>query len=173
MCVAELVKETRLMVGIQQIAIAGQVGVTQATWSKYENKELPMPDDVVERAAAVLNSPRIIAEHLYEKGSEFFNVPVLNNVDDNVLVVLDSLIEESAELIKHTQTLKKLLKNKKSRDQFSSQQWEEVMSAEEQIADVLPAIKLHFITMAEQFELDIKSLEKRMNRKLRSKSYKR
>ncbi|MDF2545798.1 MAG: hypothetical protein K0R93_696 [Anaerosolibacter sp.] len=173
MCFVELIRTTRIQNGLSQVEIASQVGVTQAAWSKYESKERRIPDDIAQKVAEIFHSPRLINEYLYEKRAEFFNVPILDNVDDNVIVVLDTVIEEAAELIKHSQQLKRLLKNKKSGDQIPKHDWEEIMKAEEQIADLIPAIKLNFVVMVEKFGMDIKSLEDRLNRKLKMKGYKR
>jgi transcriptional regulator with XRE-family HTH domain len=173
MCFVEMVKETRTQYGFSQSAIAREVGVTQAAWSKYENKERSIPDDVAKRMAEIMKSPRLMNEYLYEKKAEFFNVPVLNNVDDNIIVVLDTVIEEATELIRNTQELKRTMKNKKSAEQITSLEWDVIMRAEEQIADLIPAIKLNFVVMVEKFGMDIKSLEDRLNRKLKIKGYKR
>ncbi|KNF08529.1 putative transcription factor [Gottschalkia purinilytica] len=171
MCFATLVKEVREDLGLSQEDIALNIGVSQPMYSKYENCKAPIPDDIALEIAKKLKSPRLMAEYFFQNKSEFFNVPVLNNVDDNAIVVLDSLIEESTELIKYSQELKKILKNKKDRTELTVLDWETVMKCEEQIADIFPALKLHFIKMAEEFELDLSKLEKKIYQKLKYKKY--
>ena len=94
MCFAAALKEVRTSAGLSQQVFAGLVGVNQPYFSKLEKK-----------VARVLNSSRLHTEYVYEKKAECFNVPVLNNVDDHVIVVLGSLIEEVAVLISIARSL--------------------------------------------------------------------
>lgn len=169
--ITELVREAREKYGLSQLDIALKVGVTQSTWSKYENGKVPIPHDIANNAIRVLKSRRIKAVYAYEVKSEFFNVPLLNNVDDNSIVVLDSLMEESTELIDSCIILKKLIKNKKFRSDLTSEQLETFNHCNEQIADIYAALKLHFLNMDEHFDLDIDLLEKKVYKKLKVKKY--
>lgn len=167
----DLVKETRQAMNLTQGDVALRIGVSQGAWSRYESRELPIPVDVTNRLTIMLKNPRIKAEYAYYHKGALFNVPVLNNVDDNPIVVIDSLMKEARELIEHCEELKKLLRNKRSRKDLSNSDWERVLCCEEQIADMFPALKLHFIKMVEVFDLDLERLEKTIHVKLKTKKY--
>jgi len=98
-------------------------------------------------------------------------MPFLNNVDDNEVVVLDAVIEEAQELIVNAMALKKIIRNKKSRDDFTLSEWECLVKCEEQIADLFPALKLHFVVMAEKFELDLERISLILKAKFKRKKY--
>lgn len=167
----DLVKETRRAMNLTQRDIALNVGVSQGVWSRYESRDLPIPSDIANRLTQVLKSPRIKEVYSYQEKGALFNVPLLNNVDDNSIVVIDSLIKEARELIEHCEELKGLLRNKTCKEDLSDSDWERVMSCEEQVADIFPALKLHFIKMVEDFDMDLGSLEKIIHLKLRARKY--
>lgn len=166
-----LVKETRQAMNLTQNDVALKIGVSQGAWSRYESRELPVPSDVANKLTTVLKSPRIKAEYAYQEKGALFNVPLLNNVDDNPVVVVDSLMKEARELIDHCEELKKLLRNKRCRENLTDIEWGRVLCCEEQIADMFPALKLHFIKMVEVFDLDLERLEKVIQLKLKTKKY--
>ncbi len=169
--IAELLKKTREEHGFSQTDMALNVGVTQSTWSKYENGKVHIPHDIANSAIKTLRSKRIKAVYAYEMKNEFFNVPLLNNVDDNPIVVIDSLIEESTELIESCHHLKKIIKNRISREELTPKQLKQFENCQEQIADIYPALKLHFLNMYEHFNLDMDLLEKKVYQKLSEKKY--
>ena len=167
----ELLKEARELSSFTQGSIASLVGVSQSNWSKYENGQRPIPDDVAIMAIDVLKNPRLKVEYSLDKRAGLLNIPLLNNVDENAVTVLDALIEESEELLINARALKRVIRNKKTNEDFSQSEWAIVMKCEEQIADVIPALKLHFITMAENFNLDPNRLALILKAKFKRKKY--
>jgi len=147
------------------------IGTTQSNISKYENGDRPIPDDLVIKTLKILKNPRLKIAYEVEKQSSIINIPLLNNVDENEVVILDVLIEEAEEAIASANELKRLIRNRKSREEFSLSEWDRFMEYEEQIADLFPALKLHFVVMAERFGLDLDRLSMRLNAKYKSKNY--
>ncbi|GMQ56826.1 hypothetical protein AN1V17_12200 [Vallitalea sediminicola] len=170
MCVVDIIKSTREQLGLNQNEIAVKIGVAPSTYGAYERKERNMPDDIIMALANELGSPSIIAEYTYERNTEFFNVPLLNNVDKHPHIVIDSLIEEASEMIKALMVIKKITKNKTNVSQFNEEQYKELLDAEEQVGDVYSALKMHFVTM-DTYGVNVKEIEKRCNRKLIYKGY--
>ncbi|MCT4542351.1 MAG: helix-turn-helix domain-containing protein [Vallitalea sp.] len=170
MCVVDIIKSAREQQGINQNEIAVRVGVAPSTYGAYERKERYIPDDVVKAIATELGEPSIIAELTYERNTEFFNVPLLNNVDTHPQVVIDSLIEEASEMIKALMIIKKITKNRTNVSQITTEQYKNLMDAEEQVGDVYSALKMHFVTM-DRYGVNVKEVEKRCNRKLINKGY--
>jgi transcriptional regulator with XRE-family HTH domain len=168
--VIDVIKTTREQMGLKQSEIAVKVGLAPSTYGAYERKERPIPDDVVLAVANELKNPAIIAEYSYQRNSEFFNVPVLNNVDTYPQVVIDALIEESSEMIKALMEIKKVIKNKHSFENISEKDHNLLLDLEEQVGDLYAALKMHFISM-NKFGVNVKEVEQRCNRKLVSKGY--
>lgn len=164
-------KTVRLEKCLTQNILAAKVGVSQANWSKYENGELDIPEDVVLRTLSILNDARLKAVYQYERGTGVFNMPVLTGIDENPYTVLNVVIEEAEEMIRSAMTLKKLIRNKLCHQEIQEKDWLEIMKCEEQICDVLLAGQIHLIRMHEVYGLDLKRLEARMIAKLRDKKY--
>lgn len=166
----EILKETRVNAGLTQRQLASKVNVAQCRISAYENGE-SIPNDIAIEISRALKSPRLRQAISYELRNQIISIPILNNVNDDPIVVLDSLVEEAGELIESSMKLKKLIRNKTSFENLTEVELEKIMSFEEQIADIIPAVQLHFVRMAEIFDLDISRIEKRMLMKLKKKKY--
>lgn len=160
----------RKKVGMSQTELARRIGVTQSTISDYESGR-DVPVDNAFRMARVLESDRLLAEFCYEYKTGFFNVPVLNKVDDHSVVGMGVLIEEAAELISSIEKLRKLVVNKRDRREFTKDEWEQLLQHEMQIIDIMPAIQMHLIEMSEMFDLDLQNLEHRLELKMSMKGY--
>lgn len=167
----EAMKAARERRDYSQQSLAVLIGSTQGNMSKYELGDRTIPDDIALSAIRVLRDPRLLVAYEHEKQSNLINMPLLNNVDENAVVILDVLVEEAEELIASAQALKKLLRNKKSREDFSQSEWQQLVKCEEQIADLSPAMKLHFVVMAEQFDLDLERLSLSLKAKCKTKKY--
>lgn len=172
MCFATMVREVREEYSISQGEIARMCGVSQAVWSMYEMKKRPFPGDIAHRAAKILNNPRLLAEYVYENETEYFKVPVLNNVDDHLMTILNCIEEELEEAIDAVKRNKQLLKNKSKDEQFTESEWNKIIENEMQIVDVMPAIRLYHVRMEEMFgRYNLKELEKRHINKMKSKGF--
>ncbi|BEP28788.1 helix-turn-helix transcriptional regulator [Helicovermis profundi] len=168
MSFSDILKEVRKSKGITQLDLAGRVGVNQTRISAYESGE-EVPFDLAINIMHVLNSPRLMMEYAYERNSEVINIPTLNNVNDDAATVIDVLIEESEELIVAAKQLKKIVRNKKGPDDINEFEMEEILRLEEQLADLFPCLRLQFIRMAEQYNLDISRVESKLLMKLKRK----
>lgn len=168
MCFGNMLKQVRNDNNMTQKTLAHMVGVDQSRISAYESGEI-VPNDIAINIIKVLNSPRLTMALSSERKSEVVNIPSLNNVNENVVNVLDVVMEEAEEVLIAGKALKKIIRNKKNKEDFTNLEMEQVMILEEQIADLLPCVRLHFVTMAEVFGLDIGRIEKRMINKLKRK----
>lgn len=166
---AHMLKKVRVENNVTQKYLALEVGVDQSRISAYENGE-EIPNDVALNIIKVLNSPRLSLAYSGLRKSEVVNVPMPNNVNDDVVNVLDVVMEEAEEVLEAGKLLKKIIRNKKCREDFTDLEMERVLELEEQIADLIPCIKMHFVRMAEAFDLDIRRLEKRMYSKMKRKN---
>lgn len=168
---AKLIKLSRERAGMSQEQLAYTVGITQATWSKYENGKVAMPDDIARRAIKVLRDPKLKLQCSFIQGTGLVNTPLLNNIDENIITGLVCLIEEAKEAIESSERLVKKLRNRQGKKDICKDEWEEVLSCEEQIVDLYPALNMHFVRMTEVYGLDIEEMERRASRKLRERKY--
>lgn len=170
MCIAELVREARINNNLSQAEMARKLNISQPMISDIESGKKAVPADIISRLPIVLDDAKIKAEIAYESGNEFFNVPLLKNVDDNPKNVLEVLIEEMSEAIGSIQELKRLIKNAKPGQELDDDTREKVYEKEEQIADLFAALKTHFVSM-ECYGIKLKVIEQRTNSKLKRKGY--
>lgn len=159
-------KRVRKEHNMTQLALARCVGVDQSRISAYEAGE-EVPGDIVSNLAKVLNSPRLSVAYAADKRVDVINIPTLVNANEDVVNVLDVVMEEAEEVLEAGKKLKKLIRNKRSKEDFTEIEMEKVFMYEEQIADLIPCIRLHFVRMAEVFDLDISRVEQRMIMKLK------
>jgi transcriptional regulator with XRE-family HTH domain len=160
----------RKKIGMSQNVLARSIGVTQSTISDYEaGRDVP-PDNAF-RMTRVLESDRLLAEFCFEYKTNFFNIPVLNRVDDHNVVGMGILIEEAGELISNIERLRKMVVNKRDRREFTKDDWKLLMQYEMQVIDIMPAIQMHLIEMSEVFGLDLRDLEYRLEKKMSMKGY--
>lgn len=165
---AHELKKARRKMSFTQRELGVKVGVDQSRISSYESGEY-VPSDIAASISRVLKSPRLRLALSSEVGADIVNIPPLMNVNEDVVNVLDVVIEEAEEVIIAGKRLKKMIRNKSSRLDFTEIEFDEVLELEEQIADLIPCVKLHFIRMVEVFDLDLTRVEKRMKSKLKRK----
>jgi transcriptional regulator with XRE-family HTH domain len=168
---ADRIREARLSNNLSQAELARMLHISQPMISDIEAGKKPAPADIVSRIPLVLDDAKAKAELSYETGSEFFNVPLLKNVDDNPKNVLEVLTTEMFEAGKGIQTIKTLLTNKKPGSSLTDELREQIYEQEEQIADLYVALKMHFTSMDEAYGIKLKDIEKRTNAKLKRKGY--
>jgi transcriptional regulator with XRE-family HTH domain len=169
MSFAHILKEIRKTKNMTQRSLALEVGIDQSRISAYEAGE-EIPNDIALNIIKVLNSPRLSLAFSDLRKSEVINIPTPTNINDDVVNVLDVVIEEAEELIVAGAALKRIIRNKKCEGDFTDIEMDEVLKLEEQIADLIPCLRIHFIRMAECFNLDISRLESRMFYKFKSKN---
>ena len=170
MALPDILKKIRTEAGLTQRQLANEIGIDQSRISAYENGEY-IPADLAVSISRVLKSPRLKHEMSIDKKIQVLSIPILNNVNEDPVVIIDSLIEEANELIESSIALKKMIRNKRSALDLVAMEVEKILELEEQIADIIPCVQLHFVRMAECFALDLDRVEKRMLMKLKKKNY--
>lgn len=171
MCFATTLKEIMQRQGIGQETLGKEVGASQTAISMYLNKKRPIPEDFALAVVRVLNDTRLLAEFSEEFGQAFFKVPVLDRIDDHHSTVMEALIEEQSESIRALQKMKKLIRNKQSKQDLTDQEFQDLKELEMQIVDVYVALQQHLISMS-KFGIDVKELERELARKMINKGYK-
>jgi transcriptional regulator with XRE-family HTH domain len=168
---ADVIKEARLNNNMSQAELSRRLNISQPMLSDIESGKKSAPADIIFRLPSVLDDARSTAVLAHECGNEFFNVPLLKNVDDNPKNVLEVLMTEMFEAGTSIQAIKNLLINKKPGSILSDELKEKVYVHEEQIADLYVALKMHFTSMDEAYGIKLKYVETRINSKLKRKEY--
>jgi transcriptional regulator with XRE-family HTH domain len=170
MSYGRVLKLERLKKGYTQEALGLLVGIDQSRISAFETGS-EIPTDIASRISTLFNSPRLKLAYSIDYGCELISIPYLDCVNEDVATVIDVIIEESEEVVVAGKELKKLIRNKKSADELSAIEIERIFYLEEQIADLIPCLRLHFVLMAEVFDLDISKLERRLLMKFKNKKF--
>lgn len=168
MSFANVLREQRELAAVTQKQIAHAVGVDQSRISAYENGA-EVPTDIAINIIKYLNSPRLSLALSADRRSEVINVPLPNRVNEDVVNVLDVVMEEAEEVLTAGRELKKMIRNKSSRSDLTDIEYNRMLQLEEQIADLVPCLRMHFVRMAEVFDLDIKRVESRLVLKFKQK----
>jgi transcriptional regulator with XRE-family HTH domain len=171
MQIADIIREGRTSMNFSQSDLAIMLKVSQPLISDIEKGKKPVPQDLMQKIPAVLDSAKVKAEIAYEAGVEFFTVPLLKNVDDNPKNVIEVLISEMFEAGKSLQEIKALLTNLKPGINLSDELKGKIYPLEEQVADLFVALRMHFTTMDEAYGIKVNIIETRVNEKLRRKGY--
>ena len=103
----ERLKFARDKEGLSQDFVASQLGMSQSNYSKCERGTQEFPSDLVEKVIGIVKEPRLKVEYTTERKLGLFNMPLLDNVDENYTTVLDCLIEEMEEAIESAKAIKK------------------------------------------------------------------
>lgn len=164
-------REARDKMGYSQAELARRIGVSQSNYSKYETCDIRMPTDLVEKVVSLLNDPKLKIEYANEMRLGIFNIPLLNNIDDNYTTVLDSLVEELEEATISANAIKRITRNKKSQHELSKDEYILFFMHQLQIADLITALNFNFLKAVEVYGLDLKRLEKEAIMKYKSKKY--
>lgn len=167
----EHLKFARDKKGLSQEFIASQLGVSQSNYSKYERGDTEIPTDLVEKVINIVKEPRLKIEYVTERRLGLFNLPLLDNIDENYTTVLDCLIEEMEEAIQCANLIKKISRNKKSILELSKSDQMDFFKHQLQIADLIMALNFNFLKAAEIFDLDLNKVQLELLMKYKQKNY--
>jgi len=156
----DLVRSERQRLDLSQIELGRKIGVTQSAISGYESGNQDIPDDVIISMVSAMNSMRLRMAYSFARQGQLVNIPLLNNVDTNMVTILTSICEEGHEMNCSADDLVKLTRNKKSRSDFTEFEWSEFERHCEQIGDIYAAVNLFFTEAVEKFDLDIDKITK-------------
>jgi transcriptional regulator with XRE-family HTH domain len=157
--------------GVSQTELAIMTHCCKATVSNYLNGKRSIPADWARAVANYLNSAKLKIIHSWECGCGFFKTKYMAGVDDHPVTVKSKGIQELAEAIEALATLD--IENKRSREDFTREEWIRYEAAIEQICDLHPYIEKVLESGQKHFNLDVEAMQHRINRKLINKGYTR
>lgn len=162
----------RIRNGISQEAVGDATYISQKVVSQMERGERsPEPSFLRHLRSAFPSGVEFHAQAVFEEQSEFVAVPLLNNVDNHVQTVLDTIIQEYAEGIRAAKDLKQLCRNRLSAKNILPDMKIQMMADMDQIVDTYTANKVLMVVMAEAYDLSIDELERRHQHKLTERGY--
>lgn len=167
----DLIRSERQRIGWSQTELGRKIGVTQSAVSCYENGNQDIPDDVIIAMASAMNSLRIKLAYSFTVQGQLINIPLLNNVDTNIITILTSICEEGNEMTGSAELLIHLMRNKKCREDFTDSEWRDFEHHCEQIGDIYAAVNLFFTEAAERFDLDMNKITKNLLMKYIDRHY--
>lgn len=172
MPVGNELRKFRLKQGLSQEAVGEVTYNHQKVISQIERGErLPDPSFLNRLASLYPSAVGFKAQAVYEERSEFFSVPLLNEVDPHIQTSLDVIIEEYTEGIRAARELKQLCRNLMDYHKVLDDTRIRIMALLGQIVDTYTANKVLLCTMAETYHIPIDELEARHVAKLRERGY--
>ncbi len=145
--------------------------MSQSNYSKCERGTQEFPSDLVEKVIGIVKEPRLKVEYTTERKLGLFNMPLLDNVDENYTTVLDCLIEEMEEAIESAKAIKKITRNKRECQYLSVSEQDDFFYHQLQIADLHMALSFNFLKAAEVFDLDLVRVQKELVMKYKDRRY--
>jgi predicted transcriptional regulator len=170
----KFIEELRTAVEVENIRqedLANAIGCSQVMVSKYLKKEHEMPVDSKVKASKYMNTSRIKRALSNELNLGVMNIEILNNVDTNVSVIIDSIEKECTEAAAVIPDLKKIFRNKKNSLDLDMTDSVEIYKHIEQLVDVYFALDIFLIKVSEDFGVSLPKLESIMNHKMKSRGY--
>lgn len=163
-------KEGRNQAGLTLEEAAFRIPVSPRMLRKYESGEVtPSPETVV-RMAKVYNAPELIARYCRECPiGQVYGYEVLDGVSLDLASVVLSLRQETAEAVDKLATMERLARNRRTRADFTAEEWEAFVMAVQEWLDVehnLAALRLVLGHLC-----DVSELVEQHNQKCRSRGY--
>ncbi|TDX49131.1 helix-turn-helix domain-containing protein [Orenia marismortui] len=155
MCLATVLKETRINLGLSQTEFGQLVGYSKSSISDMERKKERIPDFVVDKVVKKSKSWRLGVEKCQECKTNIFCAPYLDTANKNPFAVLVKLKEELNEAMEAVDELLTMgIINKRSREDLTDKEFEIMTELLEQVYDVNPASQFAILRFAEKYELD-------------------
>lgn len=167
----QVLKQEMEAENLTQSELAKAANCSQVMISNYLAGINPMPLEAKIAVTKYINTFRTNRALSNELKLGILNIELLDNVDTNAIVILDSIIEESEEVIKASSILKKILKNKKSDDDLDNTDSKKMLGEVMQLSDLYFALDTFLAKMSEDFGISLMQLERVMNEKMKTKGY--
>lgn len=123
-------KEARKMAGFSTEEAALRTNVAVRTLMKYESGDITPSPDVVVKMSRMYHQPWLTQYYCRRcEIGKAYSYEALNNVDLSISGILMSLQEETEEALKVFPRMLKVTRNKKTREDFEDQEWNDFVTA--------------------------------------------
>ncbi len=117
-------KEARKMAGFSTEEAALRTNVAVRTLMKYESGDIKPSPDIVLKMAKMYKQPWLTQHYCKQcEIGQAYSYEVLNNVDLSISGILMSLQDEMEEAIKVFPKMRKVVRNKNVREDFTEDEW--------------------------------------------------
>lgn len=123
-------KEARKKAGFSTEEAALRNNIAVRTLMKYESGAIKPPPDIVVKMSKMYRQPWLTQYYCREcEIGKSYSYEVLNNVDLSIAGILMSLQEETEEAVKVFPKIRKIVKNKNIKEDFSNEELKEFIEA--------------------------------------------
>jgi hypothetical protein len=149
--------------------IAEWAGVSESAASRYGIGDRNIPEDVIVNIARNGGLDELKIAYRAEKRLGLINVPLMNNIDDNIqCMILRIMTEEIPEAVEALKRISSLTMNKK---ELNMNEIEVLYKQMEQVADLIPGIETFFIRLKQIFNISLEKIDLIECEKFKQKQY--
>jgi len=151
--IGEVLRQERERLRLTQQEVAAAVHVDRSMISHWERGTMPVPHEMACSLIQALGSHRLRAQVCFECRANFLAMPFLDRVDMHPMVVVQVLMEELQEA--HEALGRLRLANKRSGEQLTDKDRQDMEYAGEQVIDLLAAINTLLSGWQDWYDFDV------------------
>lgn len=149
--------------------MAKLAGVSPSTMCRYALGSREVSEDIVVNLANNGGFDELKLAYLSEKKLDIINVPVMNNIDDNIQTMIFRIVEkEVVEAVEAFKKISRLTMNKKT---LTKDEMNLLYEHVEQIVDLIPGIKTFLIRLKQVYGLDLQRVDNMECEKFKQRGY--
>ncbi|WFD08745.1 helix-turn-helix domain-containing protein [Tepidibacter hydrothermalis] len=173
MCYRILMKRERKRKNLTQEQLAISLNVSQSDMSEWEAGKREIPIDIKKKIPDILDSSRLRLEIVNELDADLIVTPYYSGIKSDLIRLIAKNIEEEEESIKAQKELFNIVLENMTGKEYTKEQIEKISDLMEQIADPVGWKRMLLVGVEEEIGIPIKSINKRIQKKVISKSYTR
>ncbi|CAH2213200.1 helix-turn-helix domain-containing protein [Tepidibacter aestuarii] len=164
-------KRERKRKHLSQEQLSILLNVSQSDISEWESGKRQIPIDIKKKIPDILDSSRLRLEIVNEVDKDLIVTPYYSGIKSDLIRLIAKNIEEEEESIKAQKELFNIVLENMTGKQYTKEQITKISDLMEQIADPVGWKRMLLVGVEEEIGIPIKSINKRIPRKVISKSY--
>ncbi|MCR3760298.1 helix-turn-helix domain-containing protein [Clostridium felsineum] len=149
--------------------MAKLAGVSPSTMCRYALGNREVSDDIIVNLANNGGFDELKLAYLSEKKLDIINVPIMNNIDDNIQTMIFRIIsKEIVEAVEAFKNISRLTMNKRT---LNNQEMDLLYDYVEQVVDLIPGIKTFLIRLKRVYGLDLQKVDNKECKKFKQRGY--
>ena len=167
--IAKTLKDIQKNNKIPNKKIAEWAGVSESAASRYGIGDRNIPEDVIVNIAKNGRLDELKIAYKAEKKLGIINVPLMNNIDNNLQCMIVRIAKEEMEEARQAMwNISELTMNRK---ELSKDETEDLYKYMEQVADLIPGIENFLVRLEQVFGVNLEKLDAKLCEKFKQRHY--